>query len=263
MSDDEFDELSRAPSPAHERHWRHPAELADAERTAHLSVPPPPLSRRLTALTASISIIASVAVLGVAIPKGISTYSEEVDDITRTSPPFPLLKNAATNFMATATSNKGTTSAISMGRGYWVVAIEAIDPRSPLSISSSGNAGFPAHLVSSDASSGIALLKTDITSPTDQAPDLSAVIEPSSIKDFSMHRVIDATATQTIIPSASLSTQQMTKDIPITTADEIHGIALVIDSAYHTIGIVVRRGHALWMLQKSTVNRLMRTASGG
>jgi len=261
VSDDEFDEPNGAPTPAYERQWRHPAELADAERFAHLTTPPP-LSRRLTAFTATVSVIASVAVLGVAIPKGISTYREEAAEPTPTSSPFSRIKNSSVDKMAIAISDKGSTSAISIGRGFWVVAIEAIDPQSPLWISPSQNEDLPARIVSADAVSGVAVLKTDNHSPLEQIPDLSRVIEPSAITDFSEHRVVDANASQILVPSASLSTQKHSKDIPITTEDEIHGIALVVDTSYRTIGIVVRRGHALWMLQKSTVARLLRTASG-
>lgn len=261
MSNDEFDEPNRAPNPAHERQWRHPAELADAQRTSQL-ITPPPLSRRLTALTASVSMIASVAILGVAIPKGISTYREDVVDPPTTSTPFSRIKNSSLNVMAAASSDKGSTSAISIGRGHWVVAIEAIDSESPLFISRPSNERVPARIVSTDSDSGVAILKTDVDSPLEETPDLSTVIEPSSITNFAEHRVIDANASQVLVPTASLSTHEETKDIPITTEDEIHGIALVVDSSYRTIGIVVRRGHALWMLQKSTVTRLIRTALG-
>lgn len=261
MSDDEFDEPNGAPTPAYERQWRHPAELADVERAAHLTTPPP-LSRRLTAFTATISVIASIAVLGVAIPKGISTYKEEAAEPTPTSSPFSRIKNSSFDIMAVATSEKGTTSAISIGRGYWVVAVEAIDTQNPLWISSSDEEDLPARVVSADSDSGVAVLKTDSYSPLEQMPDLSGVIEPSAITDFSEHRVVDANSSQILIPSASLSTQEEPKDIPITTEDQIHGIALVVDTSYRTIGIVVRRGHALWMLQKSTVTRLLRTATG-
>lgn len=261
MSDDEFDEPNRAPSPAHERQWRHPAEFADAARTEHLTAPPP-LSRRLTALTASVSVIASVAVLAVAIPKGISSYREEVDEPTPTSSPFLRVKNAAVDIMTTVNSDKGPTTAISMGRGYWVVSSEAIDATSPLWISAPAKEDLPVRLVSADSDAGIAILKTDAEIPTEQVTDLSTVIEPSSITDFSKHRVLDGSAAQILVPSASLSTKQQTNDIPITTQDEIHGIALVVDSSYQAIGIVVRRGHASWMLQKETINRLMRMASG-
>lgn len=261
MSDDEFDEPNRAPTPANERQWRHPAELADAERTAHLT-PPPPLSRRLTAVTATVSVIASIAVLGVAIPKGISTYREEATEPPPTSSPFSRIKNSSIDIMASATSAKGETSAISIGRGYWVVAAEAINPESSLSISRTSDEDLSARIVYTDSDAGIMVLKTDDDSDLQQTPDLSTVIEPTSITNFSEHRVVDANASQILVPSASLTTRVESKDVPITTEDEIHGIALVVDSSYQTIGIVVRRGHASWMLQKSTVAGLIRTASG-
>lgn len=261
MSDDEFDEPNRAPSPAHERQWRHPAEFADVERSTRFTSPPP-LSRRLTALTASVSVIASVAVLAVAIPKGISSYREEVDEPTPTTSPFLRIKNASIDIMTTVNSDKGPTTAISIGRGYWVAASEAIDATSPLWISAPAKEKLPVRLVSADPDAGITILKAAEDVPSEQVPDLSTVIEPSSITDFSKHRVLDGSAAQILVPSASLTTKQQTNDVPITTQDEIHGIAIVVDSSYRAVGIVVRRGHASWMLQKSTVNRLLRTASG-
>ena len=261
MSDDEFDEPNRAPSPAYERQWRHPAEFADAERSAHLSTPPP-LSKRLTALTATVSVIASVAVLGVAIPKGISTYREEAEEPTPTSSPFIRIKNSTIDIMSTVISDKGPTSAISIGRGYWVVASEAIDDQSPLWISGATDEDLPVRIISTDSDTGISVLKSDNAALADHDPDLSTVVEPSTITDFSQHRVVDATAAQVLVPSPSLTSREPTEDNPITTDEQIHGIALVVDSSYRAIGIVVSRGHALWMLRKSTVTNLLRTALG-
>ena len=261
MSDDEFDEPNSAPSPAHERQWRHPAEFADAERSAHLSTPPP-LSKRLTALTATVSVIASVAVLAVAIPKGISTYREEATEPTATTSPFARIKNSTMDIMTTVIGKKGLTSAISIGRGYWVVATEAIDSQSPLWISGVTNGNLPVRIVSTDSDTGISILKSDDAALTDHDPDLSTVVEPSTITDFSQHRVLDSTSAQVLVPSPSLTTREQSDDVPITTEEQIHGIALVVDSSYRAIGIVVSRGHALWMLRKSTVANLLRTALG-
>ena len=77
MSADEFENQDQAPVPAYERTWRHPAEMADAARTDFLTTPPR-ISRRLTAFAAGLSLVASGAVLAIAIPKGISSYREEI-----------------------------------------------------------------------------------------------------------------------------------------------------------------------------------------
>ena len=75
MAADEFEREHKAPLSPDERIWRHPTELADVERNKHLAYQPR-LGRRLTALTATISAIASLAILSVAIPKGIREFSE-------------------------------------------------------------------------------------------------------------------------------------------------------------------------------------------
>ena len=78
MSADEFENQDPAPVPAYERTWRHPAEMADAARTDFLASQPR-ISRRLTAFAAGVSLVASGAVLAIAIPKGISSYRDNVE----------------------------------------------------------------------------------------------------------------------------------------------------------------------------------------
>ena len=69
---DEFDDGNNAPLPPHERPWRHPAEVSDENRRRHMfESAPPPVGRRITALVAFVSLVASGAILSVTISEGM------------------------------------------------------------------------------------------------------------------------------------------------------------------------------------------------
>ncbi|MDP5069122.1 MAG: hypothetical protein NWP35_06390 [Ilumatobacteraceae bacterium] len=66
MSTDDFNTPSSSgPDPLH------PAERS-AAHSSEFIMNPPPVGRRLSAVTASISVFASLVVLAIAVPKGIS-----------------------------------------------------------------------------------------------------------------------------------------------------------------------------------------------
>ncbi len=260
MSADEFENQDQAPVPAYERTWRHPAEMADAVRTDFLTTPPR-ISRRLSAFAAGLSLVASGAVLAIAVPKGISSYREEIEAVFQVSPSstVALVKNYSPREMAVIKSDTGTTSALSLGNGVWIAASGDIAAATSLSVTSESGVDAPVKIVATDPATGLALVYCEDKSAWGTAPDLSRLIDPTQISDLSKYRIVDTATSETFDAQPSLSTNNDSTDMPIDSADAIHGLATVRDSQGQLVGIVVRRDHSAWMLNKTSIISMIRT----
>jgi hypothetical protein len=260
VSADEFENQDQAPVPAYERTWRHPAEMADAVRTDFLTTPPR-ISRRLSAFAAGLSLVASGAVLAIAVPKGISSYREEIEAVFQVSPSstVALVKNYSPREMAVIKSDTGTTSALSLGNGVWIAASGDIAAATSLSVTSESGVDAPVKIVATDPATGLALVYCEDKSAWGTAPDLSRLIDPTQISDLSKYRIVDTATSETFDAQPSLSTNNDSTDMPIDSADAIHGLATVRDSQGQLVGIVVRRDHSAWMLNKTSIISMIRT----
>ena len=260
MSADEFENQDQAPVPAYERTWRHPAEMADAARTDFLTTPPR-ISRRLSVFAAGLSLVASGAVLAIAIPKGISTYREEIEAAFQVSPSntVSLVKNYSPKEMTVIKSDAGTTSALSLGNGVWIAASDDLATATSLWVTSETGLSSPVKIVAKDPSTGLALVHCEEKSAWGPAPDLSHLIDPTQISDLSKYQVVDTAASISFVPQPSLSTNEKSSDVPINSTDTIHGLATVRDSQGQLVGIVVRRDHSAWMLNKASIISMIRT----
>ncbi|MSO15452.1 MAG: hypothetical protein EXQ61_03945 [Ilumatobacteraceae bacterium] len=260
MSADECENQNPAPVPAYERTWRHPAEMADAVRTDFLATPPK-ISRRLTAFAAGVSLVASAAVLAIAIPKGISSYREDIEAVLQVSPSstIPLVKNYSLKEMAVINSDTGTTSALSLGNGIWIAASDDIGTATSLWVTSEDGLNVPVQIVAKDSATGLALVHCDDKSAWGPAPDLSHLIDPTQMSDLSQYRIVDTATSETFVARPSLSTNNDSTDVPINSADAIHGLATVRDSQGQLVGIVVRRDHSAWILNKASIINMIRT----
>jgi hypothetical protein len=252
----DFDESEPAPLPAYDRQWRHPAEHAAADRTHHLSTAPP-LSRRLSAVSAVISVIASIAVLVIAIPKGVADYTDDAaDDLNSTTVP---VKGAFGTSMAVASSAKGPTSAVSLGNGYWLVALDGIEPTDNIWLTSATTEDVPAILIAQDQRAGIALLKCDHPDAIGPMLDTDQLIDSSALKDLSPYRVVDSFTEQLYTPERSFKSVSIETDTPINMPEVIRGVATMTDRRGRLVGIVVRRGYSAWMLSKGSLENIMRS----
>ena len=260
MSADEFENRDQAPVPAYERTWRHPAEMADAARTDFLTTPPR-ISRRLTAFAAGLSLVASGAVLAIAVPKGISSYREEIVAVFQASPSstVPLVKSYSPKEMTVIKSDAGTTSALSLGNGVWIAASDDLTTATSLWVTSETGLTAPVKIVASDPSTGLALVHCEEKSAWGPAPDLSHLIDPTQISDLSKYRIVDTATSETFDVQPSLSTNKNSTDMPINSTDAIHGLATVRDSEGQLVGIVVRRDHSAWILNKNSIISMIRT----
>ena len=260
MSADEFENQDPAPVPAYERTWRHPAEMADVARTDFLSTPPK-ISRRLAAFAAGISLAASVAVLAIAIPKGISTNQDDIGAALPDSPSSTVVrvKNYSPKEMAVIESDAGRTSALSLGNGAWITASDDVDKASSLWVSSASGLNVPVQVVAKDSVTGLSLVLCDEKSAWGTTPDLSHLIDPKQISDLSQYQIVDTATSETFIAEPSLATSSSYTDMPIHSSDEIHGLATVRDTEGHLVGIVVKRDHSVWMLNKTALLSIIKT----
>jgi len=260
VSTDEFENQDSAPVPAYDRTWRHPAEMADAARTDFLATQPR-ISRRLTAFAAGISVVASGAVLAIAIPKGISSYRDNAEAEIQVSPSTTVsrVKNYSPKEMTVIKSDTGTTSALSLGKGVWIVASGDIAAATSLSITSESGLDAPVKIVATDSATGLALVHCEDKSAWGTAPDLSRLIDPTQISDLSKYRIVDTATSETFVAHPSLSTNNGSTDMPLNSTDTIHGLATVRDSQGQLVGIVVRRDHSIWMLNKASIISLTGT----
>ncbi len=260
MSTDEFENQDSAPVPAYDRTWRHPAEMADAARTDFLATQPR-ISRRLTAFAAGISVVASGAVLAIAIPKGISSYRDNAEAEIQVSPSTTVsrVKNYSPKEMTVIKSDTGTTSALSLGNGVWIAASGDIAAATSLSITSGSGLDAPVKIVATDPATGLALVHCEDKSAWGTAPDLSRLIDPTQISDLSKYRIVDTATSETFVAHPSLSTNNGSSDMPLNSTDTIHGLATVRDSQGQLVGIVVRRDHSVWMLNKASIISMIST----
>jgi hypothetical protein len=114
-------------------------------------------------------------------------------------------------------------------------------------------------IVATDSATGLALVHCKDKSAWGTAPDLSHLIDPTQISDLSQYRIVDTATAETFDAQPSLSTNNDSIDMPINSADAIHGLATVRDLQGQLVGIVVRRDHSAWMLNKASIISMIRS----
>jgi S1-C subfamily serine protease len=201
------------------------------------------------------------SVVAVAIPKGISSYREVAEaelEVLASSTVVPV-KNFSPREMAVIKSDTGTTSALSLGNGVWIAASGDIAAATSLSVTSESGLDAPVRIVAQDPATGLALVYCEDKSAWGTAPDLSRLIDPTQISDLSKYRIVDTATSETFDAQPSLSTNNDSTDMPINSTDAIHGLATVRDSQGQLVGIVVRRDHSAWILNKNSIISMIRT----
>jgi hypothetical protein len=259
VTDDEFDAPHPAPVSPHDRSWRHPAEHSFAQRQQHLTTTPP-LGRRLTALSAAVSVVSSVAVLIVAIPKGISVVEDDLGEIPETS--VPVVKGNVQAFATIVDARDRTTPAIPLGNGCWLVSAADLDAQSPKWITTPEGQRISVNTVGEIKESDLVIVKSSSL----QTPVMQVTFEgptsDTSTENYKKYKVMD-TATNTLFSLApSLTLTPATPDIPVMTPAPIRNLAVVVDEAERIVGVVVRRGYSTWMLGKETLAAIMAMTTG-
>lgn len=242
MTTDDFENPDSSPIPHYDRGWRHPAEIADSARSQHLG-PTPPLGRRLTALTVIASVLASVAVLTVAIPKGIEEYTQVAPEPVVTTT-VPRIKGALQSSLAILRGVHGTTSALSLGENQWLVSTEALAQKHSSTLSTEKYS-----VVRTNESLGLAVIRatSGVSAP---AVDISHFKKLLTSDELPKYQILDAFQVHDVAPEPSISLQNNTDVHPVNMANAIKGLAVVLDSKGHVIGLLVRRGHAQWSVTR-------------
>lgn len=234
--------------------WQHPAERA-AESKPDLIVTAPPISKRLTALTAMMSLLASVIVLIVAVPKGIEDYREDAEEFIPTS--VPVKSHAMPHILATAKSSIGLTSAVSVGNGVWVIALNMVSPGQDVTITTPSGSASVIRQVATFPESGISVLHCVASCTTEQEINIKELSDPRNITDFNQVRVVDAFSEQAMQMSPSVAMVGQSPDSPIHVDEAINGVAVALNEANTVVGIVVRKNHSNWLLGKENLDAIV------
>ena len=250
MTADEFENPDSRPIPPYDRNWRHPAEVADSERSRHLGSAPP-LGRRLTALTVIASVLTSLAVLTVAIPKGIEEYSQQNDADDSTEITAPPVKGSGMASIVGLRGLANATSALSLGNRRWLVATEDISPRR-----------FPAEygtaftVIKQDSNVGLSVIEI---AAGEDVPAFSTDSIESQLTNTELHdcNILDAFQTHTLASEPSLASTNNKHSQPVNIETPIKGLAVALNEARDIVGVLVRNGHAQWAVSRSALLQLI------
>ena len=254
MTADEFDREHSAPLAPDERMWRHPAEHADAERNKHLSHTPP-LGRRLTALTATVSIVASLAILFIAIPKGINEYVEAVE--TPTTLQRARVKNSLLSLVATAIGAKGPTTAVSLGNGIWAVAADSIDVAEPIWVTSETGHDERVTYLSTSTDQSVVLLRTGAHAQSLPTVDWEVYLAPKTVTELQGLTLLDIHGIHRISDEQVFTMQAEPDDIPLMSDSPIAGIAAIVKEPMSLVGIAITTHLSTWFVPKETLSSLV------
>ena len=256
MTADEFEREHNAPLAPDERMWRHPAEHADVERNKHLSHAPP-LGRRLTALTAIVCLVASLAVLAIAVPKGISDYVESESAPDTTLPLVPQVKSAAMPIIATVNGAKGSTTAVSLGHDCWIVSADAIDITERMWLTLETGEEIQVRYISTSLDGTAALLHLT-ASPIEQiAEEQGNYLTPQSPTELRKFSIVDTRGVHHLTEEESFQLQENKETLPLTVDTPIDGAAAIVDEQMTVVGVVVMADHSTHFLRKASLLSLL------
>lgn len=249
MTTDDFENPDSSPLPPYDRDWRHPAEVADTERARHLGASPP-LGRRLTALTVIASVLTSLVVLTVAIPKGIEGYTQDDDEeVSPTSTVMPV-KGSAKASIAVLRGAHGSTSALSLGNSTWLVSSEAIRAKS-----TSTAYEEPFTVLRENKELGLSVIQVDSAKEI-PAVNFERIDDELTLDELPDCRIVDAFQVHTVASEPSLVLQSYDDYHPINMTTSVKGLAIVVNNQQDVVGVVVRAAHAHRMVSKKALLKL-------
>lgn len=256
MTTDDFENPDSSPLPPYDRNWRHPAEVADTERSRHLGVSPP-LGRRLTALTVIASVLTSLAVLTVAIPKGIEGYTQNLDnDVIANSDTLPVATTVPSVKGSGLTSISGlyglnnATSALSLGNRTWLVASEDITMRK---VSAAYGASFSVLRENKEMGLSVIRINSGVMMPAVTFDNIDEQLTSEELPDC---RIVDAFQVHTLASEPSLDLQPLDDSHPVNMETSVKGLAVVLNNQQEIVGVVVRNAHAHRIVPKKALFEL-------
>lgn len=258
MTERESDDADAAPLPPYERSWRHPAELAAQQRDEYQrAAAPPPLSRRSRAYVGSFAAVVCAAVLSVSLPKGVDDTARDTGTGPTTiasSTSLPI-KGFAVNPALVVTGSYGVTSALPVGNGYLLTALEDVTSQDEVWVTLPSGEEVEASIVDTDANTGLALLGVNpsdrnriprsVFGANDTRAGTDVPFDPAVLEGA---RLIDYDGDQ---PAATDDGVLTTRDglfHIVTSPREVSGVAAVVGRDDATIGIAVRKAQATWVV---------------
>ena len=216
---------------------------------------PPPVGRRLSAIVASISVFASLVVLTIAVPKGISEYTEPVENEGTT---IVGVKNSAPASVYTVQSGSKTSTAISLGDGLWLAALETVSEDATTQITFPNGSSTPVSMYEAMEDIGVAILESPDSSSSGPALTTSNFINPQESTDLSKFMAVDAFDDDQTVLGPSYTTKKLEQhhDVPISNPECLNGVALLMNGSTVN-GILVHLQHRAIVLGTSSIARIM------
>jgi hypothetical protein len=239
-----------------DRDWQHPAEHSAANNHGFI-MNPPPLAKRLVALTATISLLTSFAVLFVAVPKGIDDY---VDTAESTST-VPIVKASLNSYFSTLTANGVQSCAIQVAPTVWIASADNLDKATSGvidGIDTQDSSQLPVRLYRSVS---IPYLVVATTSSRSAFPsDIGRSTSKTNAVRLSTASVIDCMNHQTMNIQESATQFAAGEEIPVYVSGDIHGMAVVLNKSNSIMGYICEHNHSHWLLGPRILTELLNTA---
>ena len=215
---------------------------------------PPPLGRRLAMLTATVSVIASIAVLIVAVPKGIDEYVDEPEPTTTLS----IVKGAISEEYAVISTTSGKTCGINVSNGQWIVAADEIDNHTSAWVETSNGERTEATVARSAVLPGLAVIRARAATASDVSQTPFALVQADEVHKYS---VIDCITRAKMTLRITPSVQQSRISVPVYVNGDINGIGAVVDEKNELVGLVYEHDHAERLLEGETFAAFMKSVS--
>jgi hypothetical protein len=268
VSHDEFDNTNSGPVPPYERQWRHPSEFAHEQRLAHQSaLAAPPLSKRIALASITVSLVCSVALLSVTIPKGVGRLASEdsVPDTTvARSPIATKVKNATATVGESQDDN--SVRALAVGDSDLVIApSDNVTDDGTIPIVTNDGEVIYCNVLAQDESTGLAIL--DLPESDELSQRLAGIADHDSQEEFDINDLMVIEPITGIAVSGQLSISTETIDpstttgaVPLDVDIKISGVSVVVNKESKVVGVAFTRNHATWMLPMKTVRKLINDA---
>lgn len=268
MSHDEFDNADSGPVPPYERQWRHPSEFAQDQRRAYeTALAAPPLSKRIALASVTVSLVCSLALLSVTIPKGVGNLASDdsVPDTTVVRSPIATKVKNATAAVGES-DNKDSVRALAVGNSDLVIAaVDTATDGGTIPIVTSSGEVIHCHILARDESTGLAIL--DLPDTEGSTPQLAGIADDDASDEFDFNdlMIIEpitgiAVSGQLSISTATINPATTDGAVPLDVDIQINGVSVVVNKKSQVVGVAFTRNHATWMLPMKTLRKLINDA---
>jgi hypothetical protein len=235
-----------------DRDWQHPAEHAAANNHGFI-MNPPPLAKRLVALTAAVSLLASCAILFVAVPEGIDEYVDTPESTTT----VPIVKGSVRSQLDTLTVGSVTSCAIEVLPRVWIAATDRLRNETVGTVSGLGTPTQSVRLFRSQVIPYLLVAaekREDIPTTTDFGK------LKVSLSRLSQASVVDCMNQEEMTVRQTPTQFADSAETPVYVSGDIRGMGIVLDANKSFIGIVGEHDHSQWFFQPRDLSRLINTA---